>query len=404
MRQRKDLIEIFSTFLQFESDRPTLWAIDPRLHRRMTRSVEMEPRGSENFWAVYWLRQYAQHGDMQNPIHRQPIDHLAAYLQETCFWAVNRVLPRVGVVQAKLSDCFQVAIADVPKLLAAFDLSKPTSLKTFANTVFGNCLRDYLRQRQEIDICGDWGLLQKISRKRLLDALVANNFNPVMCDRYYLAWKALTTNYSSTKSPKLRAISAPDLETWQLILASFDRDRAEFPLVTAATAKELEKLLLDAAKKVRGYLYPTINSLNVKKGNDTETDGESDLVGNEASPMEYLEEQETTAERQTQQQQMVAVLHEAISKLDQPAQRLLTLYYQDGATQQNIATQLEIPQYTVSRKLSKARETLLKAILAWGQNTLHIAPTSDVINSISALLEEWLESFYARSDRPTESP
>jgi RNA polymerase sigma factor (sigma-70 family) len=404
MRQRKDLIEIFSTFLQFESDRPTLWAIDPRLHRQMTRSVETEPRGSENFWAVYWLRQYAQHGDMQNPIHRQPIDHLAAYLQETCFWAVNRVLPRMGAIQAKLSDCFQVAIADVPKLLAAFDTSKPTSLKAFANTVFGNCLRDYLRQRREIDVCSDWGLLQKISRKRLLDALTANNFNPAICDRYYLAWKALTTNHSSANSPKLRTSATPDLETWQLILASFDRDRAEFPLVTAATVKELEKLLLDAAKKVRGYLYPTINSLNVSKGNDTEADWESDLVGHEAAPMAYLEEQETTAERQTQQQQMVAVLNEAISKLDQPAQKLLMLYYRDGATQQNIAAQLEIPQYTVSRKLSRVRETLLKAILAWGQNALHIAPTSDVINSISALLEEWLESFYARSDRPTESP
>jgi RNA polymerase sigma factor (sigma-70 family) len=404
MRQRKDLIEIFSTFLQFESDRPTLWAIDPRLHRRMTRSVETEPRGSENFWAVYWLRQYAQHGDMQNPIHRQPIDHLAAYLQETCFWAVNRVLPRMGAIQAKLSDCFQVAIADMPKLLAAFDTSKPTSLKAFANTVFGNCLRDYLRQRREIDVCSDWGLLQKISRKRLLDALIASNFSPAMCDRYYLAWKALTTNHSSANSPKLRTSAAPDFETWQLILASFDRDRAEFPLVTAATVKELEKLLLDAAKKVRGYLYPTINSLNVSKGNDTEADWESDLVGHEAAPMAYLEEQETTAERQTQQQQMVAVLNETISKLDQPAQKLLMLYYRDGATQQNIAAQLEIPQYTVSRKLSRARETLLKAILAWGQNTLHIAPTSDVINSISALLEEWLESFYARSDQPTESP
>jgi RNA polymerase sigma factor (sigma-70 family) len=161
--------------------------------------------------------------------------------------------------------------------------------------------------------------------------------------------------------------------------------------------------LLDAAKKVRSYLYPTVNSLNVKKGDDTEADWESDLVGNEASPMEYLEEQESRSERQTQQQQMVAVLHEAISLLDAPARELLTLYYRDRATQQNIAQQLDIPQYTVSRKLTKARETLLKAILAWGQNTLHIAPTSDVITSISALLEEWLESFYARAERSGES-
>jgi RNA polymerase sigma factor (sigma-70 family) len=401
MRQRKDLIEIFSAFLQFESDRPTLWAIDPRLHRSMTRSVPTEPRGSEDFWVVYWLRQYAQH-PAESPALRQSIGHLAAYLQETCFWSVNRVLPRMGSVQTKLSDCFQVAIADVPGLLQAFDPSKSTGLKAYANTVFGNCLRDYLRQRQEVDVCSDWGLLQKISRKRLLNALTASNFDQVMCDRYYLAWKALTTNHTSEKSPRMRTISAPDVATWQLIVQSFDRERKDFPTVTAATAKELEKWLLDAAKKVRGYLYPTINSLNVKKGNDTEADWESDLVGSAASPMEYLEEQEQIAARQTQQQQMVAVLNAAIAKLDPPARQLLTLYYQDQATQQQIAQQLDLPQYAVSRKLSKARQTLLTAVLAWGQTTLHISPTSEVINSISALLEEWLESFYAQVDRSPE--
>ena len=147
---------------------------------------------------------------------------------------------------------------------------------------------------------------------------------------------------------------------------------------------------------MRSYLYPTVNSLNVKKGDDTEVDWESDLVGNDAEPMAYLEEQETRAERQTQQQQMIAVLHEAIGKLDEPARQLLTLYYGDRATQQNIAQQLNLPQYTISRKLTKTRETLLKAIVAWGQTTLHIQPTSDVIAAISPLLEEWLESFYTK--------
>jgi RNA polymerase sigma factor (sigma-70 family) len=399
MRQRKDLIETFSAFLQFESDRPTLWAIDPRLHRSMTRAVAAESLGSEDFWAVYWLRQYDKQRDTLSPALRQSIGHLAAYLQETCFWSVSRVMPRVGAVQMKLSDCFQVAIADVPKLLQAFDASKPTGLKTYANTVFGNCLRDYLRQSKEVDFCSDWGLLQKISRKRLLDALTASNFDAAMRDRYYLAWKALTSCHSSQKSPKLRTIEAPDAQTWESIARSFDRERKDFPHVAAATSKELEKWLLDAAKKVRSYLYPTVNSLNVKKGDDTEADWESDLVGTDLSPLEALEEREATAERQSQQQQMVAVLEEAIAKLDAPARELLTLYYRDRATQQHIAQQLDIPQYAVSRKLSKARENLLKAILVWRQNTLHIAPTSDVISSISTLLEEWLESFYARTER-----
>jgi RNA polymerase sigma factor (sigma-70 family) len=403
MRQRKDLIEIFSTFLQFEGDRPQGWAIDPRLNRNITRSIPAEPRGGEDFWAAYWLKQYAQQATATNPALHLAIGHLSAYLQETCFWAVNRVMPRVGSIQMKLSDCFQAAISDVPKLLAAFDTSKPTGLKAYANTVFSNGLRDCLRQRREIDFCSEWGLLQKISRKRLLDALTASNFDKKMCDRYYVAWKALTSHHSSENSPKLRLIAAPDAETWQLIEQSYNQERKEFPHLTVATAKELEKWLLDAAKKVRSYLYPTVNSLNVKKGDDTEADWESDLVGNDAEPMEYLEEQETIAERQTQQQQMVMVLHEAIAKLDEPASQLLTLYYRDRATQQIIAQQLNLPQYTISRKLTKTRETLLKAILAWGQTTLHIQPTSDVIASISPLLEEWLESFYAQAKRPGES-
>jgi RNA polymerase sigma factor (sigma-70 family) len=396
MRQRKDLIEIFSTFLQFEADRAQGWTIDPRLNRRMRRSIELEPRDSEDFWATYWLRQYARQTDAKNPEFRHIVGHLSAYLQETCFWAVSRVMPRLGSIQMKLSDCFQVAIADVPKLLAGFDTSKATGLKTFANTVFSNCLRDNLRQRREVDFCTEWGLLQKISRKRLLDALTANGFDGAMCDRYYLAWKALTSCHSSENSPKLRSTAAPDAETWQSIEQYYNGERKNFPHLTTATTKELEKWLLDAAKKVRSYLYPTVNSLNVKKGDDSEADWESDLVGSDASPMVYLEEQETRAERQTQHQQMGSALEDAIAKLDEPSRNLLKLYYQERLTQQNMAQQLELPQYTVSRKLSKARENLLKAILAWGQTTLNIAPTSDTIPFISAVLEEWLESFYSR--------
>jgi RNA polymerase sigma factor (sigma-70 family) len=398
MRQRKDLIEIFSSFLQFETDRPQGWISDPRLSRNMNRSTQTEPRGSEDFWASYWFQQYIQHHTANHPSIRHSLGHLSAYLQETCFWAVSRVMPRLGSVQMKLSDCFQVAIADVPRLLQAFDASKPSGLKTYANTVFSNCLRDYLRQRREVDFCSDWGLLQKISRKRLLDALAANNFDGAMRDRYYLAWKALTSHHSAQKSPKMRTMEAPDAATWQLIEQMYNQERKEFPQVPAATAVELEKWLLDAAKKVRSYLYPTVSSLNVKKGDDTEADWESDLVGDDAPPMVQLEEHETKVERQSQRQQMVEVLQTAIAKLDDSSRELLTLYYRDRMTQQAIAKQLEVQQYTVSRKLTKARETLLKAIVAWGQESLHIPPTSDVIDSISSLLEEWLEAFYTSSE------
>jgi DNA-binding transcriptional regulator LsrR (DeoR family) len=77
----------------------------------------------------------------------------------------------------------------------------------------------------------------------------------------------------------------------------------------------------------------------------------------------------------------------------------LQLYYQEHLTQQQIAKKLEIQQYNVSRRLTKTRETLLRAVVQWGQTHLHISPTSDVMSSISAFLEEWLESFYNASER-----
>jgi RNA polymerase sigma factor (sigma-70 family) len=407
MRPRKDLTAIFSTFLQFEADRPQGWVSDPRLHRQMTRSRQVTPQGSESFWQVYWWQQYDRallessgHPSTASPALRQSVGHLSAYLQETCFWAVQRITPRMGSMQMKLSDCFQVAIADVPRLLQSFDAAQSASLKTYANTVFSNTLRDYLRQRREIDFCSDWGLLLKISRKRLLEALEANNLNAAMCDRDCLAWKCLTAHHGLQTSSKLRRLTSPDAATWTAIVQMYNDDRQSIPSLTeTATAANLEQWLLDAAQKVRRYLYPSVSSLNRPKGEDGDREWQDDLSTGDETPMVHLLEQEAQDERQAQTAQMVAVLREAIDQLDTTAQSLLQLYYQEQLTQQLIAQRLAIQQYSVSRRLTKTRQMLLQAIVAWGQTALHISPTSDVIAAISDRLEEWLESFYNATER-----
>jgi len=76
---------------------------------------------------------------------------------------------------------------------------------------------------------------------------------------------------------------------------------------------------------------------------------------------------------------------------------LIELYYTGELTQQQIAERLEMKQYTISRRLTKARESLLKALATWGESTLHIAPTSDLLKSTSAALEEWLMGRYGKS-------
>jgi DNA-binding transcriptional regulator LsrR (DeoR family) len=88
------------------------------------------------------------------------------------------------------------------------------------------------------------------------------------------------------------------------------------------------------------------------------------------------------------------VLTEAIAALDPSIQELLQLYYQDQLTQQQIAKQQNVKQYTISRKLTKARESLLLTLTQWSQTTLHISPTSNVVKFISITLEEWLQAHF----------
>ena len=98
--------------------------------------------------------------------------------------------------------------------------------------------------------------------------------------------------------------------------------------------------------------------------------------------------------RKRQQQQMNEVLKEAIAQLEPPSQRLLVRYYKEGATQQAIATELGLKQYAISRSLTRLKKSLAKILAQWGQETLHITPSPDVIKHTSAALEEWLVMHY----------
>jgi RNA polymerase sigma factor (sigma-70 family) len=383
MQPRKTLIEQFSTFLNLSADRAQVWLTDGRLQRHMQRHMGQHDSTVEEFWVVYWFRWEGQ---------RLSEGHLSAYLQETCYWSVQRVVPRLGSGQFQLADCFQVAIASVPRLLGKFDIDQRPSLKAYAHRAFGNVVRDYLRQRREVDFCSDWGLLLKVSRKRLLEALQNGGMNRQSCDRTLLIWSCFEECHLPTKATGLRQITAPDRATWQAIIDRYDRQSLQSPSMTPA---QLERELLQAAKQIRTLIYPPLQSLNLPKGNDISGELQDDLPGSEQdSLLTGLIQQEELNERQQQQQQMQAFLETTIATFGLPGQDLLRLYYGDRLRQQQIAKQLGIQQYTVSRQLTKTRETLLLKLIQWAQSTWHISPDSNVVDSISTLLEDWLHHHY----------
>jgi RNA polymerase sigma factor (sigma-70 family) len=397
MYPRHTITEIFSTFIEFSDDRFSGWATDARLHRNIKACLTKaslndsnDNQADEDLWAVYW------HKQAQTEQHLAK-GHMSAYLQEVCYWTIHKLMPRLQESSEKLPDFFQIAIASVPKILASCNPDVSGSIKAYASTTFGNIVRDYLRQNREMNLCTDWGLLLRVSRKLLKESLQNGGLDALTIERHILAWTCFESIYLPRKSPQLRQLEAPNPETWQAVAVYYNKMRHQLSSPAPESTKEtIERWVTECGAKVRKYLYPAVKSLNSPKPGYEEGELQDDLVDTLQEPLlAELIQKEEQAIRLDQKKQINAVLTEAITKLDANVQKLLQLYYQKGLTQQQIAKELAVQQYTISRKLSKTRESLLLTLTRWSQETLHISVTSDVVKYISTILDEWLQTHYS---------
>lgn len=389
MLPRQGIPELFATFIQFEGEYFHHWLVDPQLRRNLQRHGEKLPQAEaqQTFWALYWYRLWLT---QPKSLAR---GHLSAYLQEVCYWAAQKITVNFASTQYSLTDCFQLAIAQIDRVLKGFNPQQSVSLKNYASIIFSNLMRETLRQRQEVDICTPWSLLRKISQKRLVESLESAGFSPEVIADYLLAWNCFKSIYQPQKAGFSRKLTAPKQENWEAMVTFYN---SLSPGANMQPAR-LEKVLLSCAQAARAYLYPAVSSLNIP-GLGKET-GEllDDLAANtEESLLAQILAQQEAQTRRDQQTQVTAVLQDAIAKLDPQLQQLLQLYYAQGAKQQVIAQQLGIKQYTVSRRLSKARQELLQQLAQWSQQTLHISLSSHLLKDISLLLEDWLTNYYSK--------
>ncbi|HIK03534.1 MAG TPA: sigma-70 family RNA polymerase sigma factor [Trichormus sp. M33_DOE_039] len=386
MQPRQGIIEIFSTFVQFDADRFSIWVTDSKLQRSIKKCLETYPQQtSDNFWVLYWYKIWQIES---NPL---AVGHISAYLQEVCYWVARKITINFSS-QFSLADCFQIAISCVHKILRNFNPEYSTSLKSYAEYAFERFLKDSLRLVKEADICTDWALLHKISRKRLVNSLENAGFNSQIVNSYVLAWECFKELYTS-ESQTIRQLGKPDTATWQAITQLYNRQS-----LSQLTPETLEQWLSTCAKAVRDFLYPKFVSVDApfngqESGNLLDT-LPADLPASLLTEMIAQEEAKT---RQTQQSQLNQVLINALAALDIQSQKLLQVYYEQKLTQQQIAQQLEIKQYTVSRRLSSVKRSLLTTLTQWSIDNLHISPTSVVLDAVSQSLEEWLKNYYRTS-------
>lgn len=396
MSSRKGITKIFSTFLQFDANRVIGWATDPKLRRNIIQRQKLlsKPENSEDFWVCYWYKEWQV---QTQSLARQ---HLSAYLQEVCYWAANKTLTQFSSGKYTLSDCFQAIITKTDKILQGFQPDMGFNIKNYASAIFSSELKELLRQQKEIDISTDWRLLRKLTQKRLVESLENAGLNRETIARYVLAWKCYQANYAPRQEKGTRKLARPDDKVWDNIAKLYNSVRLSQISQTEpeCSGETIETWLLNCAKAVRAYLYPNMASLNATAGDNS---GEFQDILPQLRQESLLSEiivQEEIEERKSQQSQINDVLIAAILELNEQEKNILKYYYKENLNQSQIAKELSVKQYTVSRRLSKCKETLLLKLATWTKESLHISINSSVVDYMSTALEEWLQTYYKRKD------
>ncbi len=400
MRSRSTPLESFSTFLQFEDDLPRQWIPEGRLQRNMQRHLQQLQEDqtqskTDRFWALYWHKAWALQTEKPDeasakPLRNLPLDHLNAYLQETCFWAVNRLRSQFAQTQYNLSDCFQIAILRVPKILQGFEAKQGFGLTNYASMLFSTTLRDALRQQQEVDICTHWALLRKTSQKRTIEALTKAGLSSDTVTNYGLACQSFRLLYAPAQASGTRKLPPPDAETWEAIVQMYNQQA-----IVKADVKTIEQWLNKTAQAIRNYLNPSTVSLNAPRPGQEEGEWQDHLADTESeSLLSGLIQDEELQARLVQRSQLGDILQAGLAQCDGETRSILPLYYGRGCTQQQIASELGIKQYTISRRLTRSKELLLKQLATWTRDDLHISLTPEVLQAMGSMLEDWLQTHY----------
>jgi len=399
MRPREQILDLFSTFGQVEVDHFCQWISDPKLRRSMQRCLlEQGATDSEKVWSLYWYKNW------QNQNQGLAALHLTAYLQEPCYWVAQKIWRQFNKTEYTLADYLQIASAEVPRVLKGFNVDRGNNLKSFATLLLTNVLKDNLRQRQSADICSEWALLRKVSKKRVVEAMQQVGLTPPEIEELRFAWVCFGTLYVPNQ-PVLNQTSGgersaqPGAQLWVAITELYNNKRHGQAIGGLDwTADQMTTRLAKLARWIRAYLYPAIDSLNQAKSGQDTSELQDDLTDPTAlSLLDVAIQQEETDQRLIQRSHLQTVLQQALEQLDASSQELLILFYQQGLSQQALAAHFRTSQPTVSRRLKKAEECLLSALIQWSQEQLNKFSTPDELTDITLMLKEWLIVQYANT-------
>lgn len=393
-QNRQDIVEIFSTFVKFEATQFSRWVKDSSLDRNMRDSLIVAPHQQESQqWAIHWYKEWEK---QPKSLARS---HLYAYLQEACYKAALKIKARFTVSEYGIPEYFQLAVLCADKVLQGFNPERSSNFAGYAYFKFQNLIKDGLIKEGLPDACirSDWSLLQNCSEKLLRKSLQQAGIDASAIECYIVVWLCFNTIYIPQQPIKNRQISVPDATTWNAIVQLYHQT---YQPQTPCNPDTAYKWMCNCIKSIRNYMAPKVSSLNTPISEEGHT-LEQDLQSNAPTPFEQILDSEQTQIRRALISQVNDILSKGIVNLDTELQNILAMYYGEGLTQTEIAKKLQMSQASISRRLTKINKFKTQSLCSlaeWSKQALNISITPDVLNNMSAFLDEWLEHHYTKTN------
>lgn len=388
MKKREDIIQKFSTFLNFtnaNSLSSVSWQVDVELERHIMKIRKFNPEAKEEFWAIHFLKSTLNASQVEdnkflennsifqiNKSESLSVDtlraerHLSAYLQESCLWAAYKVYNKFNLIRHKypLEEYFQIACmgASPPsKLLKNFNLHYSFfSMRNYAQIALLHFIQNTIYS-QDIELKSikytDYGLLKDLTKIELKTALLMQGITQEEANLFCLVWKCFDEVYSSHKHQSSRRLKSPNQEQIKQICSCYNLRLQQLNIsAIPASDEKIQQILLTCIQAARQYRTKRFVPL----------DKDENISEFQPNNLDNIIQEDTC-------KQVLSIISNIFLALPESGQIILKLCKGLNLTQSEIATILKgkysdlQKQYQVARQLAKYNRDILKDFLTQWQ-------------------------------------
>ncbi|MEI6381613.1 MAG: hypothetical protein WCO81_12130 [Cyanobacteriota bacterium ELA615] len=391
MIKRTTLVEQFSTFIDFSSER---WIIEYKLQQRMENYLLADSSlTSTEYWGLFFQQKWLAQGKKQDFFR----SHLYAYLQEPCYYIAKEIEHNYYNKQFRYNceDYFNLGVLEFDKILTDFKPGLNTRLYLFATIRLKWRILDRMREIDRTVGYTIWSLLLSSSPTRFKKALINQGISQDILANYNLVWNLYKEFYSRAQIKQNGKLDKPDIKTIEAITNAYNlKTQSKVDLMT------IERWLISSGQAIFQFMSPPVSvplePLITSQGNFNEPTTEE----KEQEYKKFLENQEIFARIYNWLTKELENIFEQTekNKLHPEIKKILEYKYLEKLPQNQIGQKVNpaLKQFEVSRQLDRFYLKLSKSLIQWSSANLESPLKAQDIENLSESVEQWIEYYYLK--------